>query len=154
MPRAASGRPSACGAGQVQNGGVWENEIEQQTRGRADPVPAMPCGASVWLRSGGREAAGRLSQFPLGLPRPAYRDRCGWEGTLYIDADRGRRGRNTVFRSGYGVDAYVNRKAVLSDESLLFWGDCKFSKDRFTIQIREDNLWNGAYSKLILTRVE
>ena len=37
------------------------------------------------------------------------------------------------FRSGYGVDAYVNRKVVLSDETLLFWGDCKFSKDRFTI---------------------
>lgn len=47
-------------AGQVQNGGVWENEIEQQTRGRADPVLAMPCGASGRLRPGGREAAGRL----------------------------------------------------------------------------------------------
>lgn len=58
------------------------------------------------------------------------------------------------FRSGYGVDAYVNRKVVLSDETLLFRGDCKFSKDRFTIQIREDNLWNSAYSKLIFTRVE
>lgn len=56
------------------------------------------------------------------------------------------------FRSGYGVDAYG--KVVLSDETLLFRGDCKFSKDRFTIQIREDNLWNGAYSKLIFTRVE
>lgn len=58
------------------------------------------------------------------------------------------------FRSGYGVDAYVNRKVVLSDETLLFLEDCKFSKDGFTIQIREDNLWNGAYSKLIFTRVE
>ena len=58
------------------------------------------------------------------------------------------------FRSGYGVDAYVNRKVVLSDETLLFLEDCKFSKDGFTIQIRKDNLWNGAYSKLIFTRVE
>ena len=56
------------------------------------------------------------------------------------------------FRSGYGVDAYG--KVVLSDETLLFWRECKLSKDGFTIQIREDNLWNGAYSKLIFTRVE
>ena len=154
--RAASGRPSARGAGQVQNEGVWEDKIEQQTRGRADPVPAMPCGASGRLRPGGREAVGRLSQFPLGLRRPTYRDRCGWEGALYVDADRGRRGRNTAFswlpfRVWSGC---LCKQVVLSDETLLFWGDCKFSKDRFTIQIREDNLWNGAYSKLIFTRVE
>lgn len=46
------------------------------------------------------------------------------------------------------------KQVVLSDETLLFWGDCKLLKDRFTIQIREDNLWNGAYSKLVFTRVE
>ena len=118
----------------------------------------MPCGASGRLRSGGREAAGRLypnSRWVCEDPHiEIVVDEKGRYTSTLVEADGEEKRFFLGFRSGYGVDAYVNRKVVLSDETLLFWGDCKFSKDGFTIQIREDNLWNGAYSKLIFTRVE
>lgn len=58
------------------------------------------------------------------------------------------------FRSGYGVDAYVGENVVFNDETMLFTGECSYSKDSFTITIGEDNLWDGAYHELVFVRVE
>lgn len=58
------------------------------------------------------------------------------------------------FRSGYGVDAYTGANVVFNDETLLFTGECSYSKDRFIVTIGDDNLWDGAYHKLVFVRVE
>lgn len=58
------------------------------------------------------------------------------------------------FRSGYGVDAYVNSKEVLSSENCLFRGECKFSKEKCTIILSEGRLWDDGYARLVFKRVE
>ena len=58
------------------------------------------------------------------------------------------------FRSGYGADAYVNSKEVLSSENCLFRGECKFSKEKCTIILCEGRLWDDGYARLVFKRVE
>ena len=47
------------------------------------------------------------------------------------------------FRSGYGVDAYVNRLSLVM-RHCCFGETVSFQKT--DLQFSEDNLWNGAYS--------
>ena len=58
------------------------------------------------------------------------------------------------FRFGDGIEASEFGDEPFSMGKTLFRGSAKYKQDSFTIKIREDNLWNGAYSKLIFTRVE
>ena len=56
------------------------------------------------------------------------------------------------FDFGRGVDALKLDIAVVEEESFLFQGECEFGKDRFTITLTKDNLWNWKYQKLTFVR--
>ena len=62
-------------------------------------------------------------------------------------------GEESCFAIGFrAMNAYAYKN--LNDSTTLFWGHCKFSEDEFTIKIKEDYLWDGAYPVLTFKRVK
>ena len=54
---------------------------------------------------------------------------------------------------GHGM--FIRKGATISsDENILFEGLCKFQEDRIIMKVTADNLFEGAYKKIVLERVE
>lgn len=80
----------------------------------------MPCGTSGRLRPGGRVDYPNSRWVCEGPHIEIVVDGKGRYTSTLVEADGEEKRFFLGFRSGYGVDAYVNRKVVLSDETLLF----------------------------------
>ena len=57
-----------------------------------------------------------------------------------------------AFGYGRNVVAFESGAEVISDDTILFRGDCRFAEDHFAITLSEDNVWDGKYTTLYFTR--
>lgn len=72
----------------------------------------------------------------------------------FIEDDGEERRFALDFLYGDRVGAYVNSKVAFSDETCLFMGKSKGTKDEFTIILKEGKLWDDGYARLVFTRAE
>ena len=73
--------------------------------------------------------------------------------TIYLGVGEDAQEFELCFEPGSGVDALKAGTSRISEETILFQGNCRFAEDHFTIYLTNDNLWDGQYSKLRFERV-
>ena len=76
------------------------------------------------------------------------------EWKAYLGSGEEQQEFQLLFGYGTDVDAVKADTQLISSETILFQGHCTFSEDHFTISLSTDNLWNGAYHKLLFQRVQ
>lgn len=72
----------------------------------------------------------------------------------FIEDDGEERRFSLNFYNGGRIGAFVNSKVAFSDETCLFMGKSKGTKDEFTIILKEGKLWDDGYARLVFKRVE
>lgn len=72
----------------------------------------------------------------------------------FIEDDGEERRFALDFLYGDRVGAYVNSQVVFSEETRLFRGYYKGTKDEFTIILQDGKLWDDGYARLVFKRVE
>ena len=72
----------------------------------------------------------------------------------FIEDDGEERRFSLNFYNGGRIGAFVNSKVAFSDETCLFMGKSKGTKDEFTIILKEGKLWGDGYARLVFKRVE
>ena len=78
---------------------------------------------------------------------------CHW-GEITIDGITNK--VNVLFDYGTGADIVRFGETYISDDTMLFRGQCKFGKDKLVIKVTNDyaNLFNGDLPSLVFTRQE